>query len=329
MSYEPTVWKPGDKITSRRMNKLEEGLAGVETGGVYLVKNLDETVEGKALDATVGPGIRDRLTALESASSVVLEGRVDQLEDDLATTNSNVSTLSSSLNTTNTNVSALDTNIQGVASRVTTVEDDISDINDAMTVPTWDSAEETITFTSDDDAQGNATSWTSVPMIESGEKHKSIFNKFTTMVKNIRYLYNMLGTTDISSIGSGTVTSALGNLNTRVGTLNDALANKANITDLAGEVRTFSGNLHNGWSTNGDCFYRKMGGFMHIHLSIRNGTQTDGTEILSGLAPTAATLGILTNRNTKTAGYYQVDAEGYLRIYNVDSPNILMDVFYR
>ena len=225
MSYEPTVWKPGDKITSRRMNKLEEGLAGVETGGVYLVKNLDETVEGKALDATVGPGIRDRLTALESASSVVLEGRVDQLEDDLATTNSNVSTLSSSLNTTNTNVSALDTNIQGVASRVTTVEDDISDINDAMAVPTWDSAEETITFTSDDDAQGNATSWTSVPLIESGEKHKSIFNKFTTMVKNIRYLYNMLGTTDISSIGSGTVTSALGNLNTRVGTLNDAYAN--------------------------------------------------------------------------------------------------------
>lgn len=223
MSYEPTVWKPGDKITSRRMNKLEEGLAGVETGGVYLVKNLDETVEGKALDATVGPGIRDRLTALESASSVVLEGRVDQLEDDLATTNSNVSTLSSSLNTTNTNVSALDTNIQGVASRVTTVEGDISDINDAMAVPTWDSAEETITFTSDDDAQGNATSWTSVPMIESGEKHKSIFNKFTTMIKNIRYLYNMLGTTDISSIGSGTVTSALGNLNTRVGTLNDAL----------------------------------------------------------------------------------------------------------
>lgn len=224
MSYEPTVWKPGDKITSRRMNKLEEGLAGVETGGVYLVKNLDETVEGKALDATVGPGIRDRLTALESASSVVLEGRVDQLEDDLATTNGNVSTLSSNLNTTNTNVSALDTNIQGVANRVTTVESDISDINDAMAVPTWDSAEETITFTSDDDAQGNATSWTSVPLIESGEKHKSIFNKFTTMVKNIRYLYNMLGTTDISSIGSGTVTSALGNLNTRVGTLNDANA---------------------------------------------------------------------------------------------------------
>lgn len=230
MSYEPTVWKPGDKITSRRMNKLEEGLAGVETGGVYLVKNLDETVEGKALDATVGPGIRDRLAALESASSVVLEGRVDQLEDDLATTNSNVSTLSSSLNTTNTNVSALDTNIQGVASRVTTVEGDISDINDAMAVPTWDSAEETITFTSDDDAQGNATSWTSVPLIESGEKHKSIFNKFTTMVKNIRYLYNMLGTTDISSIGSGTVTSALGNLNTRVGTLNDAITSLNNAT---------------------------------------------------------------------------------------------------
>lgn len=111
--------------------------------------------------------------------------------------------------------------------------------------------------------------------------------------------------------------------------LNDALANKANITDLAGEVRIFSGNLHNGWSTNGDCFYRKVGGFVHIHLSIRNGTQTDGTEILSGLAPTWATLGPISNRNTGKCGYYQVDTQGYLRIYGVDSANIMMDVFYR
>lgn len=282
MSYEPTVWKPGDKITSRRMNKLEEGLAGVETGGVYLVKNLDETVEGKALDATVGPGIRDRLTALESASSVVLEGRVDQLEDDLATTNSNVSTLSSSLSTTNTNVSTLDTNIQGVASRITTVEDDISDINDAMAVPAWDSAEETITFTSDDDAQGNATSWTSVPLIESGEKHKSIFNKFTTMVKNIRYLYNMLGTTDISSIGSGTVTSALGNLNTRVGTLNDAIVNST-------QVSTASVTTSISYLTVDFGYIRKVGKTASITCSITTSAQmnawTQAGHIPDGFRP--------------------------------------------
>lgn len=75
-----------------------------------------------------------------------------------------------------------------------------------------DSQNNTITFTSGDNADPAA--WTDVATLASGEKHSSIFSKVSTMFKNIRYLYQMLGTTDISSLGNGTVTGALSQLNT-------------------------------------------------------------------------------------------------------------------
>lgn len=71
-------------------------------------------------------------------------------------------------------------------------------------------------FTSSDVADGSATAWTSVAKLASGETHKSIFEKLSTMFKNVRYLYKMLGTTNISSIGDGTVTGAVNALNTGI-----------------------------------------------------------------------------------------------------------------
>ena len=67
-------------------------------------------------------------------------------------------------------------------------------------------------FTSSDVADGGATAWTGVNPLTSGETNKSIFAKLSQMFKNIRYLYKMLGTTDISSIGNGTVTGGLSSL---------------------------------------------------------------------------------------------------------------------
>ena len=74
------------------------------------------------------------------------------------------------------------------------------------------SANNTITFTSADNT--NPTAWTDVSVMTSGEKHSSFFNKISTMFRNVRYLYKMLGTTDISQTGSGTVTGAINALNT-------------------------------------------------------------------------------------------------------------------
>lgn len=42
MSYTPTVWKKGDKITSEKLNKLENGVAG-SGGGVLVVHANDDT----------------------------------------------------------------------------------------------------------------------------------------------------------------------------------------------------------------------------------------------------------------------------------------------
>ena len=71
-----------------------------------------------------------------------------------------------------------------------------------------DTLENIVTFKSDDVADGLASAWTSVYKLSSGEKHYSIFAKMSQMFKNVRYLYKMFGTTDISAIGNGTCTGA-------------------------------------------------------------------------------------------------------------------------
>ena len=80
-----------------------------------------------------------------------------------------------------------------------------------------DTAENTTAFTSSDVADGSASAWTSVSKLSSGEKHSSILKKVSQMFKNVRYLYKMLGTTDISKIGNGTCTGAISSLNSSLG----------------------------------------------------------------------------------------------------------------
>lgn len=89
-----------------------------------------------------------------------------------------------------------------------------------------DTAENTVAFTSADSTTANA--WTDVSALATGEKHSSIFNKVSTMFKNIRFLYKMLGTTDISAIGDGTVTNALSTLNSNLEPINVGIISNAN-----------------------------------------------------------------------------------------------------
>ena len=89
-------------------------------------------------------------------------------------------------------------------------------IIDTYLQKTGDTANNSITFSSPDES--NPASWTNVPVITSGEKHGIIFNKIVNMCKNVRYLYKILGTTSISSIGNGTVTGAISSLNNNLST---------------------------------------------------------------------------------------------------------------
>lgn len=92
---------------------------------------------------------------------------------------------------------------------------------DIVRVPKADAKEalgitalETPAFTSGDAL--SPTAWTDVALLESGAEHATLFNRISTMFKNIRYLWKMLGSTDISDLGDGTVTGALTELNSNV-----------------------------------------------------------------------------------------------------------------
>lgn len=91
---------------------------------------------------------------------------------------------------------------------------------------TGDSKDNTVTYTSDDDDTvfntGNlggqsAYAWTAANSLASGEKHSVLFNKISAMLKNLRTIAKLIGTADISTIGTspntGTVTGAISKIN--------------------------------------------------------------------------------------------------------------------
>ncbi|MCI9141834.1 MAG: hypothetical protein HFH87_04320 [Lachnospiraceae bacterium] len=77
---------------------------------------------------------------------------------------------------------------------------------------TGDSANNTVTFTSGDAA--NPTGWADVGVVTSGETHSSLIRKISLTIKNVRYLWKLLGSTSLAGIGDGTVTGAINELNT-------------------------------------------------------------------------------------------------------------------
>lgn len=81
-----------------------------------------------------------------------------------------------------------------------------------------DSASNTISFTSEDSI--SPAGWTDLPVLSNGETHSGIMQKISVMFKNVRYLWQLLGSTDISAIGDGTVSGGLSALATSISALN-------------------------------------------------------------------------------------------------------------
>ena len=77
---------------------------------------------------------------------------------------------------------------------------------------TGDSKDNTVAFSSGDAA--SPSGWADIEVMTSGEKHSSLFRKMSLAVKNLRYLWRLLGTTSLAGIGDGTVTGAISSLNT-------------------------------------------------------------------------------------------------------------------
>ena len=98
----------------------------------------------------------------------------------------------------------------------------------AVQSPTGDTANNIIAYTSGDVL--DPTSWATVSQLTTNEKHSSLLNKISTMIRNVRYIWKILGNSDISKLGSGTVTSALLGLE----------SNKVNKTDIVNNLLSTS-----------------------------------------------------------------------------------------
>lgn len=93
-----------------------------------------------------------------------------------------------------------------------------------------DSQDNTVTFTSNDSLTGDSTP---PALLTSGKTHASILSKVSTVFKNVRWLLSKMGTTDISTLGDGTVTGALSTLNSNIGT-------KLSNTDIKISSKTYT-----------------------------------------------------------------------------------------
>ena len=90
-------------------------------------------------------------------------------------------------------------------------------------------AKDVVSTFSSSDTDDSVSEWTSVSVLSSGEKLSSLFNKISTMFRNIRYLYKLIGSTDISELSEdGTITKSLTTLN---GKLGENTITKISITD--------------------------------------------------------------------------------------------------
>lgn len=96
----------------------------------------------------------------------------------------------------------------------------LTDEEDSTTIPevSNDISNDIVQFTSEDnDGSELYTDFS----LSSGSKISNIIQKITRVINNVKYMIKLLGNTDISSIGDGTLTGI-------VKTLNDSLSSKQN-----------------------------------------------------------------------------------------------------
>lgn len=74
-----------------------------------------------------------------------------------------------------------------------------------------DTKDNTVTFKSDDSVGTTEAPlvWLSTEVLGNGEKHSVLFNKVSRMFQNIRFIWGLIGTADISAYGDGTIRGAI------------------------------------------------------------------------------------------------------------------------
>lgn len=106
----------------------------------------------------------------------------------------------------------------------------------AAAVAAADLTQNAVAFTSGDAA--SPTAWSNVSVITSGSTLATLFNRISTMVKNVRYLWALIGSSSFQNVAS-TLSGAIGNtaLSTTATTLSGAIAeHETDISTLNGNV---------------------------------------------------------------------------------------------
>lgn len=90
----------------------------------------------------------------------------------------------------------------------------------AAAVADADLTDSTVAFTSGDAA--SPTAWTAVDVLTSGLSLKTLFNRISTMVKNVRYIWSKIGTASMGTTAT-TITGAIAEHEQDISGLNDAI----------------------------------------------------------------------------------------------------------
>lgn len=207
---ENVIQHIGDKENPHETDKYQVGLG-----------NVDNTSDE---DKPVSTLVQAALDALYKQLTGYTNEKIADL---IGSAPSTLDTLEEIANAIQTNDNVVDALENAIGSKANAAEFDSHEIDnikhitaserakwDAKQETTGDAKDNTVTFTSDD--VENPTVWTSMVLFKSREKLSSLFNKVSIMAKNVRYLYKMIGSTDISGIGGGTVTGALSQLNSNL-----------------------------------------------------------------------------------------------------------------
>lgn len=84
---------------------------------------------------------------------------------------------------------------------------------------------------------------TTLEELTTGEKLSSIFGKLKLAVKNLKSLISIIGTTDISAIGDGTITGGLSDVNSKLET-KEEFVNEGTIVSKTGNHVTLNGSQY-------------------------------------------------------------------------------------
>lgn len=111
----------------------------------------------------------------------------------------------------------------------------------AAAVAAADLTQNQVAFTSGDAA--SPTAWANVSVITSGSTLATLFSRISTMVKNVRYIWSLIGTTAMGTTAT-TITGAIHEHETDISTLNGNLNTRVadNVSINRARIASSSGN---------------------------------------------------------------------------------------